>query len=345
MAVLRPPKTPEQYFTYNLKTLRNEYATLSCDYNKLINNDYLYCHRCNTYLAKKNFYTDNDYASGVFPICKECLLKMAEQRKAKDDKPKETKDSVRHVLHFMDLPYYDELYEDCKRSIANNPDETKRSKSPFSQMMTCLKATPKYRGKKWLDGDAEFESGAIDSKKIKASTIKRFGQGLDNDDYLFLQNEYDDWLARYECNTKAQEELFERLCFKKLEIFKATRNGQNTKDLDESYQKLMNTANISPRQNSLDVLSEGQTLGQMIEKWETERPLPEIDQELEDVDKIGVYIDVFFKGHLAKMLKLKNPLSNIYDKFMKKYTVTKPKYNEEEDSEQLFDKIFGAGDE
>jgi len=50
---------------------------------------------------------------------------------------------------------------------------------------------------------------------------------------------------------------------------------------------------------------------------------------------------VFFKGHLSKMMGLKNAFSSMYDKFMKKYTVKKPEYDEDTDSEELFDKIFG----
>ena len=79
----------------------------------------------------------------------------------------------------------------------------------------------------------------------------------------------------------------------------------------------------------------------MIDKWENTRPIPEIDEELRDVDKIGWYIDVFFRGHLSKMMALKNGLSNLYSKFIKKYTVEKPEYDNDEDSEALFDAIFG----
>ena len=39
-------------------------------------------------------------------------------------------------------------------------------------------------------------------------TIRFFGNGYTNEDYEFLQSQYDDWTTRYECNTKAQEELF-----------------------------------------------------------------------------------------------------------------------------------------
>ena len=52
-------------------------------------------------------------------------------------------------------------------------------------------------------------------------------------------------------------------------------------------------------------------------------------------------IDVFFRGHMAKMMGIKNAFSTIYEKFISKYTVTKPQYDEGADSETLFNKIFG----
>jgi hypothetical protein len=42
------------------------------------------------------------------------------------------------------------------------------------------------------------------------------------------------------------------------------------------------------------------------------------------------------------MMGIKNGLSNLYSKFMKKYTVEKPEYDVDEDSEVLFDAIFGS---
>ena len=343
MAKLRQARTEEEIKKLTVSNVKNEYNKLASDYNKVLEGKYVYCHHCNEFIARESFYVDNRNASGVFHICKKCVLEIVEQRKKKTDKPNETKDSVKRMLQMMDLPYIDELYESCCKTVADEVNESNR-KSPFIMMLTCLKSLPQYQGKTWEDSDVDVEEDGT-SRKIKQSTIRRFGQGFSNDDYIFLQEQYDDWITRYECKTKAQEELFERLCFKKLEIFKATKAGKSTKDLDETYQKIMQTANITPKQNSLDTLSEGQTLGKLIEKWETERPIPEIDPELRDVDKIGQYIDVFFKGHMAKLLNLKNPLQHIYENFIRKFTVTKPEYDEDSDSEELFDKIFGRTDE
>ena len=173
-------------------------------------------------------------------------------------------------------------------------------------------------------------------------TVKFFGTGFSDDDYAYLQDQYNDWTSRCECKTKAQEEVFKRICFKQLEILKANREGRDTKDLDKTFQDYLDTANLKPKQNNLDTLSDAQTFGTLLAKWENERPLPEIDEDLQDVDKIGQYIDVFFRGHLAKMMGLKNGLSNIYTKYMKKYTVERPEYEGDEDNEALFDAIFGG---
>ena len=105
----------------------------------------------------------------------------------------------------------------------------------------------------------------------------------------------------------------------------------------------MGSMALKPNQNNSNALTEAKTFGQLIQKWENEKPIPEPDEEFRDVNKIGMYLDVFFKGHLARMMGLKNAFSHTYEKFIKKYTVDKPQYDEDTDSETLFDQIFGAG--
>lgn len=349
MAFLRQAKTEDEVKKLTVAAVKKAYNELASDYNKIINCGFMYCHRCNSFLSRDTFYSSADYASGVFPICKKCLLEMVEQRKKKNDPPNETKESVKYVLQLMNLPYIDELYESSCKTVADEVNEKNR-KSPFLQYLVPIKSLPQYKGKTWKD--SEFELGVLTDEeevKINARTIKnakkRFGGGYSNEDYMFLENEYQDWITRYECNTKAQETIFERLSFKKWEINNATKKGLPTKDLDKTFQELLATANIQPRQAGMDSMADAQTLGTLIQKWENERPLPEIDEELRDVDKIGQYIEVFFRGHMAKMLGLKNNLSHIYENFMEKYTVRRPEYNEDEDSEALFNSIFGESKE
>lgn len=346
LAYLKQAKTEEEIKKLTVANVKKAYNELAKDYNRLVEQEYIICPNCGEPISRNNFYTDKRYAIGVYPECKKCILAEVEQRKNKNDKPNETKESVKRMLHKMNLPYIDSLYESCCKSVADEVNEKNR-KSPFLAYLVPIKSLPQYANKSW--DDSEHELGVVteeEETKINARTIKngkkRFGLGYSNEDYMFLENQYQDWITRYECNTKTQEEIFERLSFKKWEINKATKSGLSTKDLDKTYQELMTTANIAPRQTSMDSMADAQTFGTLIQKYEETRPLPEIDPDLADVDKIGLYIDSFYRGHACKMLGIKNSFSHLYEKVMKKYTVEPPKYDDETDSEVLFEKIFGS---
>ena len=273
------------------------------------------------------------------PICKKCLDKMFEHYTEVYGNDEDA--AIRRICEKYDI-YYNVSLLNASRKITKNRSRihTYISKANLVQ----------YKGKTYdTTLDEERKEGVIetlddvkDAKKAKLKTVKFFGTGFSDDDYQYLQDQYNDWTSRCECKTKAQEEVFKRICFKQLEILKANREGRDTKDLDKTFQDYLDTANLKPKQNNMDALSDAQTFGTLLAKWENERPLPEIDEDLQDVDKIGQYIDVFFRGHLAKMMGLKNGLSNLYTKYMKKYTVEKPEYEGDEDNEALFDAIFGG---
>lgn len=346
MAYLKQALNENDIKKLTVAGVKKAYNELASSYNNIVEQDLILCPKCGEFINRSNFYSSKEYAIGVYPECKKCILEEVEQRTKRGDKPNETKESVKRMLQKMNLPYIDELYESSCKTVADEVNEKNR-KSPFLAYLVPIKSLPQYKLKTWAD--SEFELGVVteeEETRQNAKTIKngkkRFGLGLSNEDYMFLEEEYQDWVSRYEASTKTQEEIFERLSLKKWEINKATKSGQNTKDLDKTYQELMTTANIAPRQNAMDTMSDAQTFGTLIQKYEETRPLPEIDEQLADVDKIGLYIDSFYRGHACKMLNIKNTFSHLYEKVMKKYTVTPPEYDDEADSEILFEKIFGS---
>ena len=273
---------------------------------------------------------------------------MVEQRKSDRDEPNETKESVRNVLKMLDLPYLNDIYENCMKGAAEGVKEKNR-RSPFSTYIVMLKSLPQFKGMHWENSEFDeeyydFESAdeVNENSRIYKQGKKRFGKGYSPQDIIFLETEYQDWIKRYACENKAQELLFKRICFKELEIDKAQKSGKDTKELDKTLQDLMTSMALKPNQNNSNALTEAKTFGQLIQKWENEKPIPEPEGDFKDIDKMGTYVDVFFKGHLSKMMGLKNAFSPLYDRFMKKYTVNKPQYDEDSDSEALFDQIFGS---
>lgn len=172
------------------------------------------------------------------------------------------------------------------------------------------------------------ESPIIPAKNISVETVKFFGYGYDSEEYEYLENQYGDWCTRYECKTKAQEELFKNLCIAQLSIQRAQKKG-NQKEVNEAirtFQDLLGTANIKPNQVNDNALADQNTFGTLIKKWENERPIGEPDEEWLDVDGIQEYIDTYFLGHLCNLVHVKNDKEEAYRKEMEKYTVKPPVY-------------------
>lgn len=340
-------KSDSEIQMLGVKAVKEYAKKISRIYDKIINGDYIFCHGCNEFHASLNFYNDKRFASGVYPLCKKQLMELATDYDKTNKVRVDNREKTIKVFQMLDIPFIDSVYQSALQTTQEAVGEKNRS-TAFQHTLTIIKSLPQYKGMTFKDSDfGEIAYSELDSaeetkknEKIIKKGRKRFGN-YPNEDLLFLENEYEDWITRYECNTKAQESIFERLSFKKWEINKATKNGQPTKDLDKTYQELLSTANITPRQTGMDAFADAQTMGTLLQKYEETRPLPEIDEDLKDVDKIGLMIEAFFRGHTAKMLGIKNSFTHIYEKVMSKYTVNPPTYEDEEDSEDLFNKVFG----
>ena len=316
------------------------------------------CFYCGKEYVETNFYKSNSnfYSNiGKIPYCKQCIEKLYQEYFAKYTNEgclTPEKKEVQRLCMIFDIYYKDDIF------YAAIEDATKRKLniSAMGAYMKMIQLQQYNRNKESYENtitEAEQESFAMASisdlsteTTVDQKTRDFFGIGFVDEDYKFLEREYKDWTARHECNTKAQEEVFKRICFKQLEILKATRRGEDTKNLDATFQNYLDTAKLQPKQNAGETTSENQTFGTLIDKWENERPLPEIDEELKDVDKIALYIDTFFKGHTCKMLDKKNAFSNLYSSTMKKFTVNKPEYESDEDydSEVVFDRMIENAD-
>ena len=317
--------------------------------------DFFLCSKCgkkilnikNLVASQSELYAGLNYR---LPICRNCMNDLYKfyLNKYSDMYADAEERALRRICMLYDMYYSKKIYDGALSKV--------NAGASLINSYVRMCNLNQYRGKTYdttLDEERERENfiessdaqEVKDSEVIDENTVDFFGPGLgDVEDYEFLKRQYDDWITRHECNTKSQEEIFKRIVIKQLEIRNVAKNGGDTKDLDASFIKYLDTAKLQPKQNAAETTAASQTLGTLIEKWETTRPIPEIDEELQDVDKIGLYLDVFFRGHLAKMMGLKKGLSNLYSKFIKKFTVTKPEYDEDEDEEVLFDAIFGNAD-
>lgn len=346
MATLKRAYEPDEVKKIGVSAVRTAYNKLAEDYNKILDYKYIFCPMCGEHLAADTFYSDDRFVTGKFAICKRCIMKMVEQRKDNRSAPNETKESVQKVLQLMDLPYIDSFYDDCIKGAWDEVKERNRN-SPFSTYITSLKSLPNWKGMKWKDSDfgdlGNPDDEQLSKRKPRREIVKLFGHGFSNEDYLYLQDQYDDWCSRTQVDSKSQQTYVTQICFSLLDIYKDRKQGKDVTKKLESLDKLLFSANLQPKQNVNNAATDSLTFGQLIQKWEEEEPIPEPTDEFKDCDGIGKYIRVWFTGWLSKALGLKaNVYTKEYEEEIAKYTVSKPEYTEEGNADEIYDRLFGS---
>ena len=292
------------------------------------------------------------------PFCKDCLDDLYQEyydKYSKQGYNMPERKAVERICMALDIYFKESLFQTAMSQYEKTPetplimlyirtarvgrnyqrtyDDTIKDRFEVSKEEKEIKSI-------YDEDDEDFDIRVKEGQKI-------FGQGYERSDYIFLYDQYSDWTARHECGTKSQEELFKNICLTQLSLNKAqkTNNVSEIKQLNDAYIKLLDSAKLQPKQNAGDTTADNQTLGTLIDKWENTRPIPEVDEELKDVDKIGKYISVFFFGHLCKMIGVDNDYAHEYEQYMKTYTVEKPEYTEDDADEAIYRAMFGGDTE
>ena len=160
---------------------------------------------------------------------------------------------------------------------------------------------------------------------IPLEVKRRFGYGFEPEEYMYMQEQYEDWISCYACDTKIQEELFKNISLAQLNIIKAQQSNGDVAKATKAFNELVLMANIAPKQQK-DLVGENDTFGTLIQRWEEEDPIPDPDEKWRDADGIKKYISTWFFGHLSKMFKIENDCSAEYEQELAQYTAHPPSY-------------------
>lgn len=346
MAKVLEPISDEELKRITIANLRKEYKRISDFYRRIINGDLTYCPHCSQWKSTSIcFYSSNTSPDGVeHYACKECIINDCTDKDKNGnrvDNREKTIDTFRKLNWYFD----EKIYDDQLQSISEQIGEKIRA-TAVQQWIVMRASLNDYRLKTFTDSIFLNEDDEIinltSKRKPRKEIIKLFGSGFTTDDYLYLQDQYDDWCARTEVDSKSQQTYIVRICFKLLDIYKAQKAGKDTSKLDDSLNSLLAAANLQPRQSVGNAATDSLTFSQLIQKWELEKPIPVPDPELCDVSGIGKKIRVWFGGWLANALGLDVPQSQEYLEEVEKYTVSKPNIEENEGSSAIYAKMFGS---
>lgn len=274
----------------------------------------------------------------VIPFCNDCLGDLFSQY---CEMFSDEKTALKLMCMHFDIYYAPSTY--VKIKIQNQKNKFIEYVRRCNNLYPNLTFDNNYL-KEFLDDKSVDES---DTEGVSKRAINLFGYGFEEDEYKFLQTQYNDWTHRYECNTKALEELIKMLCLVQLDIHRASQTGDDTSKLLKTFQELLSSASLKPSQTSDDSTAGEYCLGELIDQWEETKPIPQSDDpEFNDKDHIITYISTWFFGHLAKVFGKRNKYSVLYDEEISKYTVDRPHYDGEDDDSlnALFDNNAEGGD-
>lgn len=287
--------------------------------------------------TQSQWFMGND---GYLPWCNDCREKMFEfYAKRYNDED----EAIDRLAMMFDTYVDDKVLEAAEYSSTSAP-KINTYMGRINMRQFASKSYDDVIDQKKKDALA---AGDTKGTRVTQRMIKNWGRGLDDQDYLFLEDHYQNLITRHECKTAAQEILFKRIAKAELNCEKADATGdtKKIKEANDNLQNLMGSAQIKPNQTNDNALAETNTFGTLIQKQEEEEPIPEPSPEWQDVDNIGKYFRVWVLGTLLKMFNLKNPYQDEFDEEFERYTAHKPETNEDDATDtSLRETIFGIGE-
>lgn len=335
-----------------------------------VNSTNVRCIRCGRgFNAYKGYFPRNYGAlykgTGYIPVCKSCVDSIYNVYLAQCNN---AKDAVRQTCRKLDLYWADILFERIEKMNTAHTIMLKYIQS----LNTSAYAGKSYddtlsdEGTLWsfmhnkpddqkqCDDQKEEQKAFVVAElppiEITEDVVAFWGPGYTPEMYIELEQRLQYYRSQMGDTQQdmSTDALLRQIVMLEIDINKARADGRAVDKMMSTFNSLLSSL-IKPVKKTDDGASGSSNtpLGVWIKRWEDERPLPEIDDSLKDVDGIIKYVLTWVYGHVAHMLGVRNNHSKLYDEAIEKYRVSRPEYDDEDDDTMLYD-IFqdngGSGD-
>lgn len=275
-------------------------------------------------LSFNEFYSATNlelFKNGKMPICKHCLKEYVYVDGEINI------DKLKKVLMICDYPFFQIEF----KSAIEDKNETLGTYFKNIQL--------NHKGATWSAGDRESLSNISVSGdtlveidfQVTPDIVKFWGGGYTTEEYMFLQEYYHDLIRIYDHSLPTQINNYKNMAKTQLQANKCL----STNDMggyDKSMKilsMLSGDSNIKPVQESSSDRVQKGGYDAFIKHIEDDEPIFDWEKDLGHKDVIKNLLNIFFFGHLAKVLNIPNPFADEYDEEMKSYTVGLDEVEEE----------------
>lgn len=261
-------------------------------------------------ISKTKFYKSysvlNKYR-GMQAICKDCLIEIY---KDLVNKYKSENKALYRLCMLLDVYYDEKMVVTCKEKAKESGKDL-----PLEYMPKL--SLKQYANKSFIDSDKmELNEKKIveteDVKKEEKSTkknkksivtpemIQRWGDNLEENDYLFLEEIYNKMEKTYDTSNPLSLITYKQIAKCYLEMERSD-SAQEKKQIYETISKMTGDCKIKASQQEKD---ENEAYTDFITMIEFEEPCEKSLSFFDDVDKCEKYFDRFVRNPLAISLEL-----------------------------------------
>lgn len=330
------------------------------------------CCKCGRAYKQRRGYFPVSYAVlhkgvGYMPVCKECIDKMYNDYLIECGN---SKDACRQVCRKLDLYWNESVFNAAdKRSTARTMMSGYFTKiNTIAQANKCYDDTLREEGTMWKftpeEKNEEPEQPEPEVVPVKESIpepveeivvpekVKAFwGPNVQASMYKDLEQRKSYWLAKFKDQgidvDLGTEAILRQICIMEIAINRDLADGRAIDKNVNALNNLLGSASLKPTQKkeemNADAALSSTPLGVWLYRYEQKRPLPEVDEDMKDVNSVRKYVFTWM-GHLCKMLGLKNGYSDLYEKEVERLRVEKPEYDGDDD-EAFMNRLFEEGDD
>lgn len=322
------------------------------------------CSKCGTDYSRQKGYFPVSYAVlhkgvGHTHVCRDCIDSMYDEYLSKCNDPKL---AVRQVCRKLDIYWSETIFNQVfkKSTIRSMMTDYIRKTTSTKYAGKSYDDTLLEEGTLWNFGKTEPDTDVNDKPNetfeksedinledygISQEVAAFWGPGYSPEMLIDLEQRRSYWMSRLPKEIDVDigtEAIIRQLCSLELDINRDRAAGRSVDKNVNTLNTLLGSARLKPTQKKDDADStiDNTPFGVWIRRWENQRPVPEPDPELQDVDGIIRYISIWYFGHLCKMLGIKNTYCKLYEDELAKMRIERPEYDDEDD-ETMFNDIFG----
>ena len=266
-----------------------------------VNSSNIVCSKCGTSYGRRKGYFSVNYGAlykgvGYLTVCKKCVDSMYNTYLHQLGSAEE---AVKQMCRKLDLYWNERVFESVEK------------KNTAQTMMTAYIAkinTSNYVGKSYddtisetkyiptegVDYDPDIKDKDIyddeDDEDIEISDeVKNFwGAGYTSKMYKQLEQRRSYWMSKYPEGTELDigaEAIIRQICSLELDINRDRANGKSVEKSVNALNNLLGSASLKPTQRNKDTFDSNidrTPLGVWAQRYEQQRPIKEIDPELQD---------------------------------------------------------------